>query len=95
MHTGSCKVNRGHLIGECKCNLGWTGIDCKRASIRYRSTIFVKAFVPMRFSTNAPSDNASNGLLQGLICRFAASALNLDREENLEVLGLDKVYTKK
>ena len=72
---------------------GWTGIDCKRASIRYRSTIFVKAFVPMRFSTNAPSDNAKRAFARTYLS-LAASGLNLDREENLEVLALDKVYTK-
>ena len=93
VHTGSCKANRGHLIGECKCNVGWTGIDCKRAAIRYRSTIFVKAFVPMRFSTNLPSDSAKRAFTRTYLS-LAASALNLDRVENLDVLGLDKVYTK-
>ena len=93
VHTGNCNANYGHLIGECKCNLGWAGIDCKRASIRYRSTIFVKAFVPMRFSTQNPSDNAKRAFARTYLS-LAASSLNLDRVENLEVLGLDKVYTK-
>ena len=91
--TGYCPSYSGSLTHECKCATGWNGVDCTRSHIRYRSTIFLKAIVPMQFTTDVPSENTKRAFARTYLS-IVANSLQLDSRKYLDVVGLDKIYAE-
>ena len=86
--TGTCKIGSSNGIawsGQCECSSPWSGLDCTRKNVRYGSTIFLRATIPVLLDDEEDSAAVKRALAREFL-DDAASVLNVDRERFEELL---------
>jgi len=80
--TGTCKLGSSDGIswgGQCECSSAWSGLDCTRKNVRYGSTIFLRATIPVLFEAEEDLAAVKRAFAREFL-DDAASALNINRE---------------